>query len=1614
MDWARQFEQTWKAHGSADVFAFLSTCAGATLSERTNVLLVEQRLRHATGNPRNVTDYFRFAPDIDSSPVHKIELLVAEYTLLQSGQQAPNPREFCDQFADVSDALLQQLTRRSDGSEPTIDYRTTDTAPNGRGAVNEPPSGKTITNKAKVHRSKTIDVPERAMAKEAPFGATVDMPGDTGKTPNDSPALPANMRIDRYLILQVLGEGGFGRVYLANDEELQRHVALKVPHEYRIESATARNEYFAEARIVAKLDHTNIVPVYDVGQLEDGLCYIVSKRIEGSTLATYVRDMDCSHIDIANIISQVADALHYAHLQGLVHRDIKPSNILVDAAGMPVLIDFGLALKEEDFGTGNTFLGTPSYMSPEQARGEGHLADGRSDIFSLGTVMYVMLTGSKPFKGKTIDETTSLVMRKDPIPLRVLERTIPRELERICLRSLEKRAVDRYQTAMDMAEDLRIFVQNNLTASAAAPSQNVQSLERSTTTTSVAGTKVVSVVPKGLRSFDGTDADFFLALLPGAKDRDGLPNSVRFWKTLIAERDRNQTFRIGLIYGPSGCGKSSLVQAGLLPRLDQDIIPIYVESTGGETETRILNGIRKRCPNLGPEHDICAAMSLIRRGRVVPTGQKVVLILDQFEQWLHANGESENPELVRALRQCDAENLQCILMVRDDFWLAASRLMRELEVDQMEGRNMATVDLFDKLHSRKVMSAFGRAHGRLPESSADLTKEQNRFLDDAVDGLAEDGKIIPVRIALFAEMIKGKEWKPATLTKLGGTQGVGVTFLEETFSSSTSPPAHRLHENAVRLVLHALLPEEGTDIKGHMQSYDDLLRVSGYEHRPEDFRHLLALLDNQLRLVTPTDPVGAAMSEDSLNQISGQNRWYQLTHDYLVPSLREWLTNHQKETLRGRAELKLREQASLWNAKPERRRLPSSIDWLAISSLTQRRNWTDSQRRMMRVATRTYLAWTAVWMSVIASFVGVILYSRGWNRGEVLRERLLAVETRELLPTIEAMEPYRHWIDPALRQTLEETSPDSESHFRAGLALLPVDDSPLDSIKQRGAKASIESTLVIRDLLNERHRAELTPWLWGQLQNVDNPPAARRNAAIILATYDPPNSATNERWTPHADFLAEQLIETVLEHPDDYASIRGGLRSVRHNILESLHPTFVEDIPDRSRKNAATSISLDFAKGDPAALTALLIDANTRQFLQLYPLIKPQIDEIASRMHEILAKQLVEPITESARQSLSRHKGNAAVTLLRLGRAEDVKTLWPFLKDFSDPHIRSCLVNLPFQRDVDIDILLDRFDRETDIAATRALMLALGDYPFESLSAERQVSMQQRLYEMSTEHPDAGIHAAARWLLTNWKCDATLQASEKILKTTLPSTNRNWYVTQGKKTRNAFTMARIDGRQNSLIGRVYEIATTEVSLKQYYDSRTNDDHHFNIERHPDMNCPVSVINWFEAVKYCQWLSEHEGVPEDQWCYPSLEKLEAAIIHQQPNLMAMLQPDLTRTGYRLPTAAEWSHACRAGTTTQWAFGHDDQFLPQYAWCGKNSLLRSWPGGLRKPNDFGVFDMYGNVAEWMAEFGYGSDEYVERQGGSFFDTKHSGFKRGYVTPHDVKDSCGMRVTRTAMEQ
>jgi formylglycine-generating enzyme required for sulfatase activity len=368
-------------------------------------------------------------------------------------------------------------------------------------------------------------------------------------------------------------------------------------------------------------------------------------------------------------------------------------------------------------------------------------------------------------------------------------------------------------------------------------------------------------------------------------------------------------------------------------------------------------------------------------------------------------------------------------------------------------------------------------------------------------------------------------------------------------------------------------------------------------------------------------------------------------------------------------------------------------------------------------------------------------------------------------------------------------------------------------------------------------------------------------------------------------------------------------------------------------------------------------------------------------------------VSEAERVALAKRQATAAAALLRLG---DVKATWPMLRHGPDPTARSYLVQRLAPLGVEAAAVAERLEVEPDVPARRALILALGEYgPGQVTPALRQ-RLVPRLLDWYRDDPDPGIHGAVDWLLRHgregpekrkldWGKAGDLRQIDDERKGKAVE-GRRWYVNgQGQ------TMVLVPGpvefrmgsppqeeiwRDNETphrrrIGRCFAIASKPVTVEEFQrflKERPDVGHYYVKHYSPGADTPIIAVTWYEAAQYCNWLSEKEGIPEEQWCYPKHADIKEGMTPY---------PDyLKRKGYRLPTEAEWECACRAGAESSHYYGGGQELLPRYAWYLQNAQDRSWPVGQKRPNDWGLFDMHGNVWNWCQESAW---EYQPGTGG-----------------------------------
>jgi formylglycine-generating enzyme required for sulfatase activity len=417
-----------------------------------------------------------------------------------------------------------------------------------------------------------------------------------------------------------------------------------------------------------------------------------------------------------------------------------------------------------------------------------------------------------------------------------------------------------------------------------------------------------------------------------------------------------------------------------------------------------------------------------------------------------------------------------------------------------------------------------------------------------------------------------------------------------------------------------------------------------------------------------------------------------------------------------------------------------------------------------------------------------------------------------------------------------------------------------------------------------------------------------------------------------------------------------------------------------------------------------------------------------------LAKQAPAGASDADLDALAYRQANAAVTLLHLGEEQAV---WPLLIHSPDPTRRSYLLHHLGPYGVEARRLLTRLEAEQELSARRALLLALGEYLPEQLPAERREALVGRLRKLYAEDPDPGVHAAVKWLLRRWGMEARLKEVKlEPLAEGLPHAAPNrlgWYVNGQGQTFTVVPAGQVfgmgspedepgrkpnEGRHRVKIPRAFALAAQPVTVAQF--GRFLDDRKLRrqfevgegvelLKRYsPDPDGPIILVDWYLAAQYCNWLSEQEGIPEEQWVYPSDPK-------QIQEGMAMPAGYLKRSGYRLPTEAEWECACRAGAVTSYCYGRGERLLEMYAWYLKTSPDRTQPVGLLKPNDWGLFDLHGNVWQWCQDRyapypeAAGEEVFEDKEYKDKTDAKSRVLRGGAFGVHVTGVRCAYRIDR-----
>ncbi|NND97166.1 MAG: protein kinase [Pirellulaceae bacterium] len=930
---------------------------------------------------------------------------------------------------------------------------------------------------------------------------------------------------NRYEIQGRLGRGGFGAVYSALDRSLNRVVAIKQSTGLRsFVAGRVRNE----ARAVASLNHPNIVQIHDLVQVNDVEILIVMERLNGISLAKRLKQSRLTLAESVKIGIAVTDALMHAHEQQLVHSDLKPANLFVCDNGAIKLLDFGLAVAYFPDQSTELIGGTPGYMSPEQIRGESHLIDGRTDIWAFGIVLFEMVTGTRPFVGKNGRRINLRTLSSAVPPPRQLNSEIDNELQRIVLKCLQPLISSRYSSTAQLREDLVQWLAQHDESALSVDSGGV--LTRSGVTSSVPSS--ARLAKRGLQPFTESDASTYLSLIPGPRDRDGIPDSIRFWKRWAESDDPQTDFPVGVLYGPSGSGKSSYVRAGLFKQLSAEVCRVYIECRPGNLGARLSRIIENRLrePESGSSlHDL---LCRLRSGDPRRHGfEKLLIVLDQFECWAHNASLEERIEFAEALRQCDGVQIRALVVTRDDYWTAAKELLHWLEIPMQEDRNVASVDLLDPAHAQQILESIGRESGSLPDDGEPLSDEQQQFLSQAVSELTVDGSVICVHLVMFGQMVRLQEWTPRGLHDSGGVVGACALFFQELFErSGTHSPEYRRVGPAVPHLLSKLVPPVESSVADVVASKSELSQIvtdAGYAHLFDD---CLRVLSEDLRIISVVgsdSPSPDPVSDPS--QVDPPDEQYRLAHDFLVDPINQCLSRMNSRTWRGRTKSRLVELSNVWWRRKTNIHLPGFIEYLSLlpGALLQKHGKVESQ--YLRAATRLHAGRiSAVLLSFFAFVMMSIVAWTQWrsaqdaNRRELTAniDMLLNGDAAELPTRIDVLRSFGN--DAIQDMTAWSESVDPNLKLRSQLFLQSVDPQSFQSV---ASMLNVASPEFFESILSIGNR---TPDAITSLRSIVAAPSSiQSDRATILLAYLGDDSALRTRMAGSDDAGVDQALVGV-------------------------------------------------------------------------------------------------------------------------------------------------------------------------------------------------------------------------------------------------------------------------------------------------------------------------------------------------------------------------------------------------------------------------------------------------------------------------------------------------------
>ncbi|MEZ6132533.1 MAG: bifunctional serine/threonine-protein kinase/formylglycine-generating enzyme family protein [Planctomycetaceae bacterium] len=565
---------------------------------------------------------------------------------------------------------------------------------------------------------------------------------------------------------------------------------------------------------------------------------------------------------------------------------------------------------------------------------------------------------------------------------------------------------------------------------------------------------------------------------------------------------------------------------------------------------------------------------------------------------------------------------------------------------------------------------------------------------------------------------------------------------------------------------------------------------------------------------------------------------------------------------------------------------------------------------------------------------------------------------------------------------LEQAIADVPQHSRAWLNLkqaqLVHNPAPAAELVDYVPLAEADNIDLLKTAL-QPYRSVVRDRLWSDVVSETTATGPRLRAACVLADD---LTCEDSRWNDVAEMLADELVKENPLHASRWAA---SLAPVSRALVPPLVDIFREEKRSAAERVLAAGILASHNSGDDRLLTELLLDATPAQYSVLLPELRDEhlVDQLKLALQEDVHPSASEQAAsdQQSPEFLKRHRRQhrrraiAAITLARLGHSSELERL---LLPTLDPTGRSDAIELAAQLNLPPRWFVEQWRSNPTPGSRQAALLALGQYDTRAFLASQYSDLVLELQSAYHKDPDAGVHSAIGWILERWKYRVNAVALSPAEQ---PSTELRWFTNGQGQTYVILPAAVVtlgspeteadhepdESLHTASIERPFAMACCEVTVSDYL--RFRPDAWVSPKYSPEAECPMGNLSWFDAAAYCRWLSEQEGVSEADMCFPPVDEIKPG--------MVLPEDVLHRTGYRMPTEAEWEYACRGGTNTSWSFGDASDLIGTFSRCLDNSDDRTGPVGVLLPNCFGLFDMHGNVSEWCLEAGSSYKEQTNRQ-------------------------------------